>query len=140
MYLKRLETSARYLREQAISILWSLPPVESTVESLLERQKLSIVKINARIPMQGERQDFVQEYEIKNTDNRVLWYAHLHYPQANTPSQSVSTAHFKLASQRYLSQRAEDVRAKPGRPPVHVHYGSISASMLTKRFLPLDTR
>lgn len=140
MYLKRLETSARYLREQAISILWSLPPVESTVESLLERHKLSIVKINARIPMQGERQDFVQEYEIKNTDNRVLWYAHLHYPQASTPSQSVSTAHFKLASQRYLSQRAEDARAKPGQPPVHVHYGSISASMLTKRFLPLDTR
>ncbi|MCW2099637.1 UNVERIFIED_ORG: hypothetical protein EDF86_0409 [Pseudomonas psychrophila] len=138
MYLKRLETSARYLREQAISILWSLPPVESTVESLLERQKLSIVKINARIPMQGERQDFVQEYEIKNTDNRVLWYAHLHYPQANTPSQQVNTAHFKLASQRYLSQRAEDAKAKPGRPPVHVHYGSISASMLTNRFLSLD--
>ena len=138
MYLKRLEAGAKNLREQAITILWSLPPVESTVESLLERQKLSIVKINERIAMQGERQDFVQEYEIKNTNDRVLWYAHLHYPQANTPSQQVSTAHFKLASQRYLSQRAEDAKAKPGRPPVHVHYGSISASMLTNRFLSLD--
>ena len=140
MYLKRLAVGARHLREQGVELLWSLPPTAATVESLLERQQVSLVKINARISMRGERQDFVQEYEIKNTKGRVLWYAHLHYPDLNTPAQKVNTAHFKLASQRYMSQRAEDAKAKPGSVPTQVYYGAIHPAMLTRRFLPLEVQ
>lgn len=138
MYLKRLVNGAAYLREQGLAILLSLPPTAAVVESLLERKHVSIAKINQRVAMQGERQDFVQEYEVKNTEGKVLWYAHLHYKELNSPAQDVQAAHFKLAAQRYDSQPAQDAKAKRGRVPIQVYYGIISQKMLTEHFLPLD--
>ena len=140
MYIKRLENGATLLRSQGVELLMSLPPTTATVNFLLEKQHVSVNKLEPRVALRGERQDFVQEYEIKNTAGNVLWYAHLHYKAADSPAQNVEAAHFKLAAQRYASQPAEDAKAKPGRAPTQVYYAPISQKLLTERFLTLDVQ
>ena len=140
MYIKRLEHGAALLRSQGVELLMSLPPTTATVTFLLEKQHVSVNKLEPRVALRGERQDFVQEYEIKNTAGNVLWYAHLHYKAADSPAQNVEAAHFKLAAQRYASQPAEDAKAKPGRAPTQVYYAPISQKLLTERFLTRDVQ
>ena len=140
MYIKRLQSSAAQLRAQGIELLLSVPPTSATVEFLLQKRQVNLLKLGPRVPMRGERQDFVQEYAINNQAGVTLWYAHLHYKALNSAAQSVEAAHFKLAAQRYASQPAEDAKAKPGRTPVQVYYAPISQKMLTERFLSLDAQ
>lgn len=140
MYIKRLENGAALLRSQGVELLMSLPPTTATVNFLLEKQHVSVHKLEPRVALRGERQGFVQEYEIKNPAGNVLWYAHLHYKAADSPAQNVEAAHFKLAAQRYASQPAEDAKAKPGRAPTQVYYAPISQKLLTERFLALDVQ
>lgn len=136
--LKRLREGARKLREQALWILKSLPPTEPVVEYLLEKGEVHIVKTGPRIQMQGERQDFVQEYEVRNRLGQVQWYAHLHYHSLTDPAGTPNAAHFKLKSQRRVSQASLDAKARPGEKAERVHYGKISARMLARRFLSLS--
>lgn len=136
--LKRLREGANKLREQAIWILKSLPPSESTVEFLLAKGEVTIIKSGARKPMKGERQDFVQEYEIRNKKNQVLWYAHLHYESLTEAAETTSAAHFKLKAQRMASQQSLDAKAKPGEKAERVYYGKISPRMVAERFMRPD--
>ena len=133
--LKRLETAAATLRAQGVALLLSLPPATATVEFLLQAGQVHIEKINQRIAMTGERQDFVQEYEVRNAANDVVWYAHLHYPDAQGPADHPSAAHFKLPGQRMDSRKSLEARARPGARVPEVYYGKISEKMLRERFL-----
>lgn len=135
---KRLREGAKKLREQAIWVLKSLPPTEATVEFLLKKNEIRLVKEGQRVKMFGPRNDYVQEYQILNTNNQVLWYAHLHYSQLNTAASAPNAAHFKLRLQRKASKQSLEAKAKPGERVPEVHYGKISKKMLTDRFLPLE--
>lgn len=136
--IKRLHEGASKLREQAIWILKSLPPTESTVEFLLGKGEVHLARIGPRIKMKGERQDFVQEYEVRDKKNQVLWYAHLHYKTLTDPANTPSAAHFKLKAQRMASPQTLQAKAKPGAAVEVVHYGKISPKMFGERFLTLD--
>lgn len=50
--------------------------------------------------------DYLTEYSVreKNSPN-VLWYAHFHYPTADTPRAAYSFAHIKIPAQRFLTYR-----------------------------------
>ena len=134
----RLREGAKKLREQAIWVLKSLPPTEAVVEFLLTKNEVRLVKEGVRIKMFGPRNDYVQEYQVLNTNNQVLWYAHLHYSQLNTAVNAPNAAHFKLRLQRKVSKQSLDAKAKPGEKVPDVHYGKISKKMLTDRFVPLE--
>lgn len=134
----RLREGAKKLREQAIWILKSLPPTEAVVEFLLRKNEVRLVKEGVRIKMFGPRNDYVQEYQVLNTNNQVLWYAHLHYSQLNTAVNAPNAAHFKLRLQRKASKQSLEAKAKPGEKVPDVHYGKISKKMLTDRFVPLE--
>ena len=134
----RLREGAKKLRDQAIWVLKSLPPTEPAVEFLLKKNEVRLVKEGERVKMFGPRNDYVQEYQVLNTNNQVLWYAHLHYSQLNTAASATSAAHFKLRLQRKASPQSLEVRATPGERVPEVHYGKISKKMLTDRFLPLE--
>lgn len=136
--LNRLREGAQKLREQAMWVLKSLPPTESTVEYLLKKNEVRLAKEGERVKMFGPRNDYVQEYQVLTSNNQVLWYAHLHYPQLNTAVSAPSAAHFKLRLQRKLSKQSLEAKAKPGERVLEVHYGKISKKMLTDRFLPLE--
>jgi hypothetical protein len=136
--LNRLREGAQKLREQAMWVLKSLPPTEPTVECLLKKNEVRLAKEGERVKMFGPRNDYVQEYQVLTSNNQVLWYAHLHYPQLNTAVSAPSAAHFKLRFQRKLSKQSLEAKAKPGERVPEVHYGKISKKMLTDRFLPLE--
>lgn len=134
----RLREGAKKLREQAIWVLKSLPPTEPVVEFLLKKNEVRLVKEGVRIKMFGPRNDYVQEYQVLNTNNQVLWYAHLHYVQLDTAASAPSSAHFKLRHQRKASKQSLEAKARPGERVPEIHYANISKTMLTQRFLPLE--
>jgi len=132
--LKRLHEGAARLREQALWILKSVPPTTPVVEFLLSKGEVNLVRIGQRVALKGERQDVVQEYEVRTQKNQVLWYAHVHYPDLSTPVKSPTAAHFKLKNQRYDSQASLAAKGQAAT----VHYGKISEKMLDERFWPLE--
>lgn len=132
--LKRLREGATRLREQAIWVLKSVPPTTPVVDFLLNKGEVTLVRIGQRVVLKGERQDVVQEYEVRTRAHQVLWYAHVHYPDLSTPVKNPSAAHFKLKSQRFDSQASLSAKGKPAA----VHYGIISEKMLNERFWPLE--
>lgn len=69
--LKRLREGAHKLREQALWILKSLPPTEATVEFLLDKGDVHLLKDGGRVKMFGPRNDFVQEYQVLN--KKIRW-------------------------------------------------------------------
>ena len=133
--LKRLREGAHKLREQALWILKSLPPTEATVEFLLDKGDVHLLKDGGRVKMFGPRNDFVQEYQVLNKKNQVVWYAHLHYETLNAPDNPPTAAHFKLKDQRKVSKQSLEAKARPGEKVPEVYYGKISQRMIVERFL-----
>ena len=133
--LKRLREGAQKLREQALWILKSLPPTEATVDFLLHKGDVHLHKEGGRIKMFGPRNDFVQEYQVLNKKNQVVWYAHLHYATLEAPDNTPTSAHFKLKDQRKASKQSLEAKAKPGEKVPEVYYGKISQRMIVERFL-----
>ena len=132
---KRLQEGANKLREQGLWILKSLPPTSATLEFLLAKENVYIVKKGSRIAMAGERQDFVQEYEILNQKHQVLWYAHFHYSALTTPQNQPNVAHLKLKAQRLISKQGLQAKAKPGEKVPQVYYATLTPKIIEERFL-----
>lgn len=135
--LKRLREGAAKLRQQAIWVLKSLPPTEPVVDFLLKKNEVQLIKEGERVKMFGPRNDYVQEYQVLNKNNQVLWYAHLHYSQLNSATNTPTAAHFKLKQQRKVSKQSLEAKAKPGERVAEVYYGKISKKMINEYFIPL---
>lgn len=136
--LRQLREGAKRLRDHGVWLLKSLPPSSASVEALLEQGEVHLAKLGQRLKMFGPRNDYVQEYQVLNKNNQVLWYAHFHYPDLATAAHTPSAAHFKLKEQRRESKQSLEAKAKPGEKVPEVHYGKISESMITARFMPLE--
>ena len=134
--IARLEGAATLLRSEGLKILLSLPPTSRTVGFLLDLGEVQLVKINQRIAMTGERQDFVQEYEVQDPASQVLWYAHVHYAQAIGGDNNPTAAHFKLPGQRMDSKKSLEAKAGPGQKVPEVYYGKITEELFKEHFLP----
>ncbi len=107
------------------------------VDFLLKKNEVQLIKEGERVKMFGPRNDYVQEYQVLNKNNQVLWYAHLHYSQLNSATNTPTAAHFKLKQQRKVSKQSLEAKAKPGERVAEVYYGKISKKMINEYFIPL---
>lgn len=137
----RMRTAARQMVSEGkvmrIQLSMELPPTHSNLQYLLDEQQVQIAKLGKRISLTGERQDFMQEYAVNDREGRPLWYAHFHYPAANTSKQFYTVAHLKTKEQRSLSYFSQLASAKSGQAIVNVHRGQIGKALAERWFLPL---
>ncbi|NVZ54125.1 hypothetical protein HX792_27615 [Pseudomonas sp. B6002] len=115
----------------------ALVPTDSHVAYLLEQDQVQLASLGSRIPLRGERCDFIQEYAINDKRGSPLWYAHFHYPQKAAPKLEYTVAHLKTKAQRTESYYSLLSKAQNPQNVVDVHRGSISRGLAERWFLPL---
>ena len=108
-------------------------PTDSNVTYLLEQDAVQLARLGARVALRG---DFIQEYAVNRKGGSALWYAHFHYPKADTPKQQYTVAHLKAKEQRTESYHSLLTRAQSPQEVVDVHRGKITPE-LAKRLLAL---
>ncbi len=130
----RLTSRGKALRTQ---LSLSLPPTHGNLQYLLDEKLVQIAKLGDRVPLKGEKRDFIQEYAINNRDGYPLWYAHFHYAAATTPKLEYSVAHMKTKEQRKQSYYSLLAKAQGKQAIVDVHRGAIGKKLAERWFLPL---
>lgn len=130
----RLMSRGKELRTQ---LSLSLPPTHGSLQYLLDEKLVQIARLGERVPLRGEKQDFIQEYAINNRQGYVLWYAHFHYREATTPKLDYSVAHMKTKDQRKQSYYSLLAKAQGRQAIVDVHRGGIGRNLAERWFLPL---
>lgn len=131
---QRLTQEGKTLR---IQLSLELPPTHGNLQYLLDQKRVQIAALGERIKLQGERQDFIQEYAVNDRDGAPLWYAHFHYPALDTPAPDYAVAHLKTKAQRKLSYFSQLADAHSGQAIVNVHRGQIGRNLAERWFLPL---
>lgn len=124
-------------QELRIRTSLALPPTHANLAYLLELQKVQVAKLGDRKPMRGERKDFIQEYAVNDRTGALLWYAHFHYPNANTAKQSYTVAHLKTVQQRKESYFSLLAKSSGNQGLVDVHRGLIGKNLAQHWFLRL---
>ncbi|MEB0207266.1 dermonecrotic toxin domain-containing protein [Pseudomonas sp. CCC3.1] len=125
-------------KELRIQLSLELPPTHGNLQYLLDQDRVQIAGLGARIKLAGERQDFIQEYAINDKKGAPLWYAHIHYAEAETPKENYGVAHLKLKSQRRESYYSQLKKSKSPQATVNVYHGVIGKDLVERWFLPLD--
>ena len=120
-----------------VQLSLELPPTNSNLQFLLDQRVVQLASLGKRIPLRGERQDFMQEYAINNREGFPIWYAHFHYPMANTPNLDYSAAHLKTKAQRKLNYFSQVNDAQGEHATVNVHRGEIGKDLARHWFVPL---
>ena len=140
--LQQLATAADRLRAQGreirIAMIKAQPPTAGRISYLHQQGEVNIASFDGRKNMSGARRDdFVQEFAIRDTDNRVLWWAHFHYSSQDALAEAYQAAHLKLPSQRFLGYKALIRAARAGGEVVSIYRSSIGKEIAQKLFLPL---
>nr|WP_314568329.1 hypothetical protein [uncultured Pseudomonas sp.] len=139
----QLTAAARTLAAKGLELriqrTLELPPRDSHVSYLLEQDRIQMARLGARVALQGERRDFIQEYAVNDKRGYPLWYAHFHYPTLNTPKAEYSVAHLKTKAQRTDSYYSLLAKADNPYGVVEIHRGEISRALAERRFLPLGS-
>lgn len=129
-----LSAKGRTLRTQRTL---ELAPTDSHLAYLLEHNQVQLASLGPRLEMRGERSDFIQEYAVNDKRGYPLWYAHFHYPKADTPKLEYTVAHLKTKAQRRDSYYSLLARAQSPQSVVDVHRGAISRELAERWFLSL---
>ncbi|RON35411.1 dermonecrotic toxin domain-containing protein [Pseudomonas brassicacearum] len=96
----RLYNQGRLIR---ISMTKQQLPTASRIEWLHGEGEVDIVKNPVRLKLKGRAKDYLDEYEIRDhATHEVLWYAHFHYPHADTVTEAYTAAHLKTKAQQLL--------------------------------------
>ena len=139
--VNNMRQAAVRLSEQGLALrtqlCLDLPPTHGNLEYLIEQKRANIGLLGERIQLSGERRDFVQEYAVNDQGGYPLWYAHLHYPAADTPKELYTAAHLKTREQRKQSYYSQLARAQSPQAVVDVHRGLIGKALVQRWFLPL---
>ncbi|MGH8386957.1 MAG: dermonecrotic toxin domain-containing protein [Pseudomonas sp.] len=135
-----LRDTARRLTELArrtrIEMYKSRNPTSGAVQYLSGQEEISIRKLGGRKDSSaGKGTDFLQEYEIRDTDNNVLWYAHFHYLKKDAPPASFTKAHLKTAAQRSLGLKFQKNQEATGHSVTGIWRGDIGLAMAKEIFL-----
>lgn len=89
-----------------IALIKRQPPNAARVQWLAAQNEIDIVRLPKREQLKGHRNDFLQEYEIRDhTTRQLLWYAHFHYSTAEGPLSDFTVAHLKSRDQARLGGR-----------------------------------
>lgn len=126
-------------RTTRINMLKSRLPTVGAVDYLLQEGQVSIRKLGDRLDCSyGKGTDFLQEYAIRDTsNNRVLWYAHFHYPSKDTPPQAFSKAHLKTFAQRRRGLGTQIAQQRAGQAVQPIWRSDIGRVAAGKLFLGL---
>ncbi|KAF1020199.1 MAG: hypothetical protein GAK37_03607 [Pseudomonas sp.] len=115
----------------------ALPPTDAHLAYVFEQGQVQLARLGARVALRGEQADFIQEYAVNDRRGYPLWYAHFHYPKADTPKLQYSIAHLKTKEQRKESYYSLLAKAQTPQGVVDVHRGGISRELAERHFLPL---
>ncbi|WP_347912259.1 DUF6543 domain-containing protein [Pseudomonas grandcourensis] len=87
-------------------------PRQESIEYLRDRQAVDIGLVQAL--KRTAAKDYLTEFAIreKNSD-RVLWYAHFHYAQANSAPSTYTIAHLKRPEHRFMTLKDLIAQAGP---------------------------
>ncbi|SEN16616.1 hypothetical protein SAMN04487857_1119 [Pseudomonas sp. ok272] len=130
----RLTEKGKALR---IQLCLELAPTHGNLAYLISERRANMALLGERIRLSGERKDFVQEYAINDEKGYPLWYAHFHYPSANTSKLDYTVAHLKTREQRRVSYYTLLNGAQGSQAIVNVHRGLIGRPLAERWFLPL---
>ncbi|WP_249674889.1 hypothetical protein [Pseudomonas abieticivorans] len=134
------ETVAQMLEQgrlMRVARTQELAPQVFHVHYLLEQQAVTIEPLNDRVFLEGPRgrKDYVDEYAIKDTQGKVLWYAHFHYPGKQTPAANFTAAHLKWAAQRKVGLQKQIAQARDNQEVTAIWRAAIGAQDARELFL-----
>ena len=131
----RLVEEGRALR---IAMIKAQPPTAARLAYLAQQREVDIALFEGRKNLSGaKRNDFLQEYVIRDTDRRVLWWAHFHYPTESASAEAFSAAHLKLPEQRFVGYKAQVKAAKDSKEVISVYRSAIGKDVAQRLFLSL---
>jgi hypothetical protein len=132
---QRFREQGRQLR---IEMIERQPPTASRVSYLDRQHEVRIALVDGRKNMSGSRRnDFVQEYAIRDKDDHLLWWAHFHYASEDAASDAFTAAHLKLPDQRLMGYRAMLKAAKDNKEVVSIYRSAIGKELAQRLFLHL---
>jgi len=131
----RLREQGRQLR---IEMIKRQPPTASRISYLDRQREVNISRYDGRKNMSGARRnDFVQEYAIRDKDDHLLWWAHFHYASEDAAADAFTAAHLKLPEQRLLGYRALLKAARDNKEVVSIYRSTIGKELAQRLFLHL---
>ena len=136
-----MHTAAQQLDQEGkalrLQLCLELPPTHGNLQFLLDQRRVQISRMGQRVPLSGERKDYIQEYAISEPGKTPLWYAHFHYERADTPKEVYTVAHLKTREQRTMSYFSQLNTAQNEQAVVTIHRGQIGKALAERWFLPL---
>jgi hypothetical protein len=77
----------------------------------------------------------LQEYEIRDRNNGVLWYAHFHYLKKDAAADAFTKAHLKTFAQRRQGLAFQKNQQQSGQAVDRIWRGGIGSVAARKFFL-----
>jgi hypothetical protein len=131
----RLVSEGRNIR---IAMIKAQPPTAARLSYMAREQEVSIARFEGRKNMSGARRnDFLQEYVIRDKDQRVLWWAHFHYATETAAADAFTAAHLKIPEQRFVGYKAQVKAAKNNQEVVSIYRSAIGKEVAQSLFLDL---
>lgn len=131
----RLIDEGRTLR---ILMIKAQPPTAARLSYLASEHEVDIARFDGRKNMSGaKRNDFLQEYVIRDKHQRVLWWAHFHYASEAAAADAFAAAHLKLPEQRFIGYKAQLKAAKDDKEVVSIYRSYIGKDIAQRLFLSL---
>ncbi|MCF7544560.1 dermonecrotic toxin domain-containing protein [Pseudomonas petrae] len=132
---QRFREQGRHLR---IEMIKRQPPTASRISYLDRQHEVHIARVEGRKNMSGARRnDFVQEYAIRDKQDHLLWWAHFHYATEDAAADAFTAAHLKLPEQRLMGYGAMLKAAKDNKEVVSVYRSAIGKELAQRLFLHL---
>jgi hypothetical protein len=140
--LEDLQAGQSRFREQGrqlrIEMIKRQPPTASRISYLDRQHEVHIARVEGRKNMSGARRnDFVQEYAIRDKQDHLLWWAHFHYASEQAAADAFTVAHLKLPEQRLMGYRAMLKAAKDNKEVVNIYRSAIGKELAQRLFLQL---
>ena len=137
-----LRQAAARLTEQGravrIDMIKRQPPTAARISYLHRQGEIDIARFNARTNLSGARRDdFLQEYSIRDKHQQLLWWAHFHYAREDAAPADFTAAHLKLPEQRMLGYKALVRAAKDNKAVVAIYRSAIGKEVAQRLFLSL---
>ncbi|WP_296261668.1 MULTISPECIES: dermonecrotic toxin domain-containing protein [unclassified Pseudomonas] len=132
----RLEEEGRNVR---IAMIKTRPPTAARLSYLAAEREVNIARFEGRKNMSGSRRnDFLQEYLIRDSEMRVLWWAHFHYASEGAAADAFTAAHLKLPDQRFVGYKAQLKAARNNKEVISVYRSYIGKDVARRLFLDLN--
>ena len=125
-------------RQLRIDMIKRQPPTASRISYLDRQHEVHIARVDGRKNMSGARRnDFVQEYAIRDKEDHLLWWAHFHYASEDAAADAFTAAHLKLPEQRLMGYKALLKAAKDNKEVVSIYRSAIGKELAQRLFLNL---